>query len=1188
MCDLKKIVVFLLLLISQYNYAQLGFCNGSKGDSVFTEDFGNGTNYGPALPTGTTNYTFVTGAPNDGMYTLFYRTNLYSTWHNSLDHTPDATNGPNGKALIVNADASTSGDFYKRTVSGLCINTTFEFSAWLMNIYNPGSNYCGASEIPINVRFEIWDTTETVLLGSGNTGNIIGTAAPLWQQFALVFTTGSQTSVVLKMKNNGLGGCGNDLAIDDIEFRSCGDLTTITSPSAVANSYATCQNPVSIQLQANTSGSPVHFYQWQQSLDGITWTDIVGATNANYVTPNLTTQTFFRTKVAQDAINLSNSFCSTLSNIFTVSFLAVPANCISNGDVVICSNTAIPALSVVFNSTSGVNWYSAPTGGVLLQSNSTSYTPIAAGIFYAEAYNLTTNCKSNSRTPVSLTIVPLPTASISGSTSICSGNSTTFSINGTPNAIVTYTINGGSNQTIALNSSGVATLTTPTLTSTTTYTLVSCTSSVLSSCSVSLNSSAIITIDTVPTAIISGTTTICSGNSSIVDFNGTPNAIVTYTVNGGSNQTITLNSSGVASVITPILTSNTTYVLVSAIPSLTSACMATLNGSVIITVISKPTVSISGTTSICSGNSGTISFNGTPNALITYTVNGGANHTITLNSIGVASIVTPILTSNTIYTLVSCASSILSGCVTMYSSSVLITVNPKPTVTITGTSTICYGTSTVVTFNGTPNAVVTYTINNGANQIVTLVGGQATITTPNLTSSTVYTLVNIVSNGANACSQTLSQSFTIAIAPLPTATLTASPTSVCSGQTSTLNFSGTPNAIITYTINGTTNASITLDSSGLASVTTSNLTSNTLFQLTNASVSGAINCSQSLSTSVLISINSTPIASYNGVLHYCSNDFINIGLTSNIPGTTYSWTVIQNGTSGAISGSGNLINQQLNTTGAIDGTVIYAVTPFYNGCQGNPIQIPVTIHPLPNPTISDGVICLNTSNSSSQPYTLTTNLSATVYSFSWFFQGNPIPNAFGNVYNANQIGTYSVIATNILTGCISNLVTATVTAIAQGESLIVNHSEDISDVPMITVTVVGGIGPFLYQMDNSNFQTSNVFYPNTLGLHTITVVDNNSCTNLFATVTLLNYPHYFTPNNDGINDTWNINGLVEDSRILIFDRYGKLIKQISSSGSGWDGTYNGQLLIADDYWFVLDYVDNQVKKTFKAHFALKR
>ena len=107
----KKIIALLTLLISTCAQAQLGFCTGSKGDPVFNENFGNGTNYGPQLPAGTTNYSFVTGSPNDGSYTLFYRTNLYSTWHYSLDHTPDNSNGVNGKALIVNANANTSGEF---------------------------------------------------------------------------------------------------------------------------------------------------------------------------------------------------------------------------------------------------------------------------------------------------------------------------------------------------------------------------------------------------------------------------------------------------------------------------------------------------------------------------------------------------------------------------------------------------------------------------------------------------------------------------------------------------------------------------------------------------------------------------------------------------------------------------------------------------------------------------------------------------------------------------------------------------------------------------------------------------------------------------------------------------------------------------------------------------------------------
>ena len=89
-------------------------------------------------------------------------------------------------------------------------------------------NGCGGNGIPINVRFEIWDITDTNLLASGDTGNVSGSTSPDWLQYGLVFQTEpGQTAVILKMINNGIGGCGNDLAIDDIVFKTCGDFISI-------------------------------------------------------------------------------------------------------------------------------------------------------------------------------------------------------------------------------------------------------------------------------------------------------------------------------------------------------------------------------------------------------------------------------------------------------------------------------------------------------------------------------------------------------------------------------------------------------------------------------------------------------------------------------------------------------------------------------------------------------------------------------------------------------------------------------------------------------------------------------------------------------------------------------------------------------------------------------------------------
>ena len=541
-------IPLLFLFITQLSHSQLGFCTGSKGAAVFNENFGNGTTYGPQLPAGFTNYPFVAGAPNDGFYTLYNNTNLYSTWHNSLDHTPDASNGPNGKALIVNANAGTSGDFYKRTVTGLCINTTFEFSTWLMNVYNPGSGFCGAGQIPINVRFEIWNDTETVLLGSGNTGNITGSFSPNWQQFALVFTTTSQTTVVLKMKNNGLGGCGNDLAIDDIEFRACGDLTTITSPGVVGSNLLTCQNPISILLEANTTGSATYFYQWQSSTDNVNWVNIPFANALTYTTPSLTSPIFYRTKIAQDLANINNDFCSTISNVFSISFLSGPNSAVSNGDVFICTGATIPPLSVTSDVGTNVNWYDAPTGGILLQSNSSSYVPTIPGTYYAEVIDPVSNCRSASRTAVVLNIETIPVVTISTSSPICSGNPATISFIGTPNATVIYSLNGGANQTQTLDFLGQASLIIPNVISAQQIDLISISSGTMTNCSQSLSQSITVNIITIPTASISAPASICSGSSVTVTFSGTPNAIVNYTENGGAIQSQTLDNTGQATL----------------------------------------------------------------------------------------------------------------------------------------------------------------------------------------------------------------------------------------------------------------------------------------------------------------------------------------------------------------------------------------------------------------------------------------------------------------------------------------------------------------------------------------------------------------------------------------------------------------------------------------------------------------
>lgn len=407
---MKYSFLIIALVCSLNSFGQLGFCSGSKGDPIFHEDFGSGTGTGPELAAGITDYTYVTQDPQDGEYTIADNiARVITSWH---DYLPKTTIS-NGRALIVNADYD-AGQFFKTQVSGLCENTTYEFSAFLMNIYDRASGNCDNGGIPINVRFEIWDETDTELIKAGSTGDIASVSSPKWEQYALTFQTEpGQGSVILKMFNNSDGGCGNDLAIDDIIFRSCGDLTAINTEGASGNEYSVCEEnaPVSLELKATPDNSvySTHAYQWQESEDNVTWSNIAGATSDKFTTPALSNSRYYRVKVAEDQVNLDKNLCSSASEAFLIRVVKRPEAPVSSGDAEICSEDEIPALRVSVQNDEEVNWYGQENGGTLLGTGA-SYIPSSAGIYYAEAVKKDYNCLPGERTSVELSIYPSPQA----------------------------------------------------------------------------------------------------------------------------------------------------------------------------------------------------------------------------------------------------------------------------------------------------------------------------------------------------------------------------------------------------------------------------------------------------------------------------------------------------------------------------------------------------------------------------------------------------------------------------------------------------------------------------------------------------------------------------------------------------------------------------------------------------------
>lgn len=251
-------------------------------------------------------------------------------------------------------------------------------------------------------------------------------------------------------------------------------------------------------------------------------------------------------------------------------------------------------------------------------------------------------------------------------------------------------------------------------------------------------------------------------------------------------------------------------------------------------------------------------------------------------------------------------------------------------------------------------------------------------------------------------------------------------------------------------------------------------------------------------------------------------------------------------------------------------------------------NVDVVVSKIPEPKPNGGYVCVDTSI----PFTINSGLSTNNLTFEWYNNNAStlMPLETGNYISVTKPDTYGVKATDNTTNCSSKIIAVDVIGSSAPLDISLTSSEAFEDNQMVTVIASGNGGNYEYQMDFGPFQDSPTFRDIPPGEHEFTVRDKNGCGSATKSVVLINYPKYFTPNSDGYNDTWNIIGLEKqaNSVVYIYDRYGKLIKEIKPSGNGWDGTYNGRDLPSTDYWFNVLYENNGISKEFKSHFSLKR
>lgn len=203
------------------------------------------------------------------------------------------------------------------------------------------------------------------------------------------------------------------------------------------------------------------------------------------------------------------------------------------------------------------------------------------------------------------------------------------------------------------------------------------------------------------------------------------------------------------------------------------------------------------------------------------------------------------------------------------------------------------------------------------------------------------------------------------------------------------------------------------------------------------------------------------------------------------------------------------------------------------------------------------------------------------------YEWNTNPPQFTQQIIVNSGGIYEVTVTNALNCSKTKTFTIEASGIATIEEIVINDFQENNSATIeISPT---SLGDYEYSLDGINYQNSNVFSNLLAGEYTVYVQDKKGCGIVLETFYILDYPRYFTPNNDGYNDAWNIKNLeirgLENSLITIYDRYGKLLKQLVGNSSGWNGTFNNEVLPAADYWFTIELTNG---KTVKGHFSLIR
>lgn len=865
-----------------------------------------------------------------------------------------------------------------------------------------------------------------------------------------------------------------------------------------------CLNDV-VNLNGNPSGGSMPYsHSW-------TGTGQSGLNSSAIQTPN------FSSAIAGDyslIYQVTDTVgCSTVDSI-SVTVNDLPVAVISGLDSICIGDTT------TLTATGGVSylWNNTSTSDSIVVSPSSNTN-------YAVTVTDNNNCQNSAN--IDVVVNPLPTPSISGTNVICSGNSTTLTATGGDSFLWN---NGATSASITVSPS-----------SDSTYIVIASNSSGCSD-----TSSILVQVVSNPSGLITssdGSNFLCEGNAT------------TLTASGGGTYSWNTGQSGDSIVVSPIIDS-TYSVIVDA-----GGCLDTAYFS--ITVNSLPSISFSGDSVICNGETTTLFASGGTSYIWN---NGSTNDSIAVSpSIDSSYSVIVIDTNN-------CSNS----------GSINVTVNNLPTPSISGTNIICSGNSTTLTASGggsylwnngatTPSItvspasdsiyIVTVTNTNGCSdtsssavqvlsQPVASINGLTEVCSGNYTTlfasgggsytwndgssldslvanpstdSTYSVIVNV-----NGCLDTAFHS--IIVNPLPVVNITGTDT-ICNGQTATLIASGGGTYLwSTFSNSNTINVSPTTTTNYSVTVTDIN------------------NCVNNANKNVIV--NQLPIINISGTDSICEGNSTTLTASG---ATSYEWNTLETNSSITVSPASN-------TTYSVQGTDV-------NGCS-NTAQVIVSILPKPIASIiGDNNMCEGSSlilqGNGGSSYLWNTNETSQSITIS-----------------PNDTTTYELIA--FINSC-SDTAYHTVNLISN-PSVSNSYSDTIINLGQSVPLLAQGEAPFLWSPSESlscNNCPNPIATPSETTNYCVEVTKNNCTSSSCVFVEVNNIcgeifvPDAFSPNNDGNNDCLKVyNNCLEEVLFRVYSRWGELLYETTDVEGCWDGSHQGKDLNTGVYAYTVKAILN--------------